>query len=284
MASEINATSSENSTKNTIDVSIIEDPSTINTYFQEASIINTSINESSEIVSTMSSESSTIETNFVENTTQINVVTNYVNDAVLSVRVKGDSIGPQTGDVELQPEKIEHFHSETEYSQGDIVLYNYNIYEANKDFISTETFNVNDWTLVGNNLTSITSNDNSVDITTISNSVDISVKKIVDEEKVRAELVEKTLQDLIDTKVDKVEGKSLSSNDFTNEYKNKLDSIEQGAEINVQSDYAETNQLSDSFIKNKPNIYTKEEQTPELVTLSLDNSTIKKYSIITLND
>lgn len=41
------------------------------------------------------------------------------------------------------------------------------------------------------------------------------------------------LQDVIDTKVDKVSGKGLSTNDYTTAEKNKLDGIEAGAEKNV---------------------------------------------------
>ena len=62
---------------------------------------------------------------------------------------------------------------------------------------------------------------------------------------------------LLDLKVDKVIGKNLSTNDYTNIEKLKLSSIEEGAEINVQSDWNEINTLSDSFIKNKPTIPNK---------------------------
>lgn len=54
------------------------------------------------------------------------------------------------------------------------------------------------------------------------------------------------------TKVDAVEGKGLSTNDFTNAYKTKLDGIATGAEVNVQSDWTETSTSSDAYIKNKP--------------------------------
>jgi len=37
------------------------------------------------------------------------------------------------------------------------------------------------------------------------------------------------LADSFDAKVDKVEGKTLTSNDFTDELKSKLDNIEEGA-------------------------------------------------------
>lgn len=59
------------------------------------------------------------------------------------------------------------------------------------------------------------------------------------------------------TKVDKVTGKGLSTNDFTDALETKLNGIAAGAEVNVQSDWNETNTSSDAFIKNKPAIPTK---------------------------
>ena len=59
-------------------------------------------------------------------------------------------------------------------------------------------------------------------------------------------------------KVDKVSGKGLSTNDFTNEYKQKLGGIEAGAEVNVQANWTETNTSSDSYIQNKPGNATTE--------------------------
>lgn len=60
------------------------------------------------------------------------------------------------------------------------------------------------------------------------------------------------LQTDVANKVDKVEGKVLSTNDFTNELKTKLEGIAAGAEVNVQADWNETNDSSDAYIKNKP--------------------------------
>lgn len=59
------------------------------------------------------------------------------------------------------------------------------------------------------------------------------------------------------TKVDKEAGKGLSTNDFTTALLNKLNGIEAGAEVNVQSDWNVTNTSSDAYIKNKPAIPTK---------------------------
>ncbi len=61
----------------------------------------------------------------------------------------------------------------------------------------------------------------------------------------------------VDSKVDKVSGKGLSTNDYTTAEKNKLSGIASGAEVNVQADWNITDTNSDAFIKNKPAIPTK---------------------------
>lgn len=43
-----------------------------------------------------------------------------------------------------------------------------------------------------------------------------------------------------------------TDNNFTDYYKDKLDGIEEGAEVNVQSDWTESNPTSDAFILHKP--------------------------------
>lgn len=57
-------------------------------------------------------------------------------------------------------------------------------------------------------------------------------------------------------KVDKVEGKGLSTNDYSNDEKTKLEGIAAGAEVNVQSDWNQSNSEKDDFIKNKPTLGT----------------------------
>ncbi|MBQ2644277.1 hypothetical protein IJG14_01725 [bacterium] len=64
---------------------------------------------------------------------------------------------------------------------------------------------------------------------------------------------------LLDEKVDKVAGKGLSTNDYTDAEKTKLEGIEAGAEVNVQSDWSQADSEADDFIKNKPSIYTQSE-------------------------
>ena len=65
-----------------------------------------------------------------------------------------------------------------------------------------------------------------------------------------------TVDTAINNKVDKVEGKGLSTNDFTDDLKSKLDGIAEGAEVNVQANWTEDDTASDSYIQNKPTIGT----------------------------
>lgn len=57
-------------------------------------------------------------------------------------------------------------------------------------------------------------------------------------------------QTALDSKVDKIAGKGLSTEDYTTTEKNKLAGIETGAEVNVQSDWNAAS--GDAFIANKP--------------------------------
>lgn len=68
--------------------------------------------------------------------------------------------------------------------------------------------------------------------------------------------VETALADLASNKVDKVAGKGLSTNDFTNADKTKLDGIEAGAEANVQSDWNVNDAADDAYILHKPTLGT----------------------------
>lgn len=57
--------------------------------------------------------------------------------------------------------------------------------------------------------------------------------------------------------VAKENGKGLSTNDYTTAEKNKLNGIAEGAEVNVQANWAESNSSSDAYIQNKPTIPSK---------------------------
>jgi hypothetical protein len=60
--------------------------------------------------------------------------------------------------------------------------------------------------------------------------------------------------ELYESKVDKITGQGLSENNFTNLEQVKLSGIEEGAEVNVQADWNQTDDEADDFIKNKPEI------------------------------
>lgn len=86
--------------------------------------------------------------------------------------------------------------------------------------------------------------------------------------------IEASIQDILNTKVDKLPGKGLSTNDYTTTEKNKLAGIASGAEVNVQSDWNVTNSSSDAYIKNKPSL-------AEVATSGSYNSLTNKPTIDT---
>lgn len=64
--------------------------------------------------------------------------------------------------------------------------------------------------------------------------------------------IEDGIEELQAQKVDKTSGKGLSTNDYTTAEKTKLAGIAAGAEVNVQSDWSQSDSSADDFIKNKP--------------------------------
>lgn len=63
--------------------------------------------------------------------------------------------------------------------------------------------------------------------------------------------VNQMFTELYTNKVDKESGKGLSSNDFTDLEQTKLAGIEDGAEVNVQSDLLQDDDTQDDYIKNR---------------------------------
>lgn len=78
---------------------------------------------------------------------------------------------------------------------------------------------------------------------------------------------------LASSKVDKITGKGLSTNDFTDVFKNKLNGIAVGAEVNVQSDWRQGNTSSDDFIKNKPTRLSEFTNDSGFITSTVNNLT-----------
>ena len=60
--------------------------------------------------------------------------------------------------------------------------------------------------------------------------------------------------ELNDKKVEKIAGKDLSKNDFTDDLKTKLDSLEFGSGVQIQADWIQTDNLALDYIKNKPEL------------------------------
>ena len=58
----------------------------------------------------------------------------------------------------------------------------------------------------------------------------------------------------MNSKVDVIANKGLSTEDYTTAEKTKLSGIEAGAEVNVQPDYNQSDSTQDDYIKNKPNL------------------------------
>ena len=80
---------------------------------------------------------------------------------------------------------------------------------------------------------------------------------------------------LAGTKVDKETGKGLSTNDFNNALLTKLNGIATGAEVNVQSNWAETDSTSDAYIQNKPTIPTVNNGT---LTINVNGTGVGTFS------
>lgn len=64
-------------------------------------------------------------------------------------------------------------------------------------------------------------------------------------------LIEGQIEALEENKVDKVDGKQLSTNDYTDKDKKKLDGIAEGAEANVRTDWNEEDESKPNFLLNK---------------------------------
>ena len=101
--------------------------------------------------------------------------------------------------------------------------------------------------------------------------------------------------ELYTNKVDKIAGKGLSENDFTDAEQTKLAGIEAGAEVNVQADFLQDDDTADDYIKNKPDsLYASvgyfhyadaaTKITPILLTASVEqkltNDTLGEYTNI----
>lgn len=89
-----------------------------------------------------------------------------------------------------------------------------------------------------------------------------------------ANKVQGAVDELAEEKVDKVSGKGLSTNDYTNAEKQKLANIESNAQANVQSDWNEDDIEDDGYIKNKPDLSTSLTATGNPITIESSESNL----------
>ena len=87
---------------------------------------------------------------------------------------------------------------------------------------------------------------------------ELDAKNYIDETELNAKgyAIKTEVDTALSDKVDIEAGKGLSANDFTDDLKTKLEGIEEGAEVNVQSDWNITDTSNDTYIKNKPDLTT----------------------------
>lgn len=67
---------------------------------------------------------------------------------VLSVRIKGDQHGPQTGDVVLNAASVADFSEEDTYLKGEVVVYNGDMVRADVDITEPHPFDDTEWTAI----------------------------------------------------------------------------------------------------------------------------------------
>ncbi len=80
-----------------------------------------------------------------ENNVPIIVTDVFRDDAVLSVRIKGDQIGPQTGDVVLEGTTFHDWEPNTDYVKDEVVFYNGRLYRSKGNHTSGTTFTPDNW-------------------------------------------------------------------------------------------------------------------------------------------
>ncbi|CAB5224106.1 hypothetical protein UFOVP388_49 [uncultured Caudovirales phage] len=149
--------------------------------------------------------------------------------------------------------------------------------------VTPELTTVNINTVTGGNLvTSVNGEIGDVVIPTGNvNDATTSVKGIL---KLAGDLAGTADLPTVPNKVDKVAGKGLSANDFTNTLKTKLDGIADGAEVNVNADWNATS--GDAQILNKPTIPSisgLELQANKQNSLAVDGTGVKYPTVDAVN-
>lgn len=72
-----------------------------------------------------------------------------MNDPVLSVRIKNDKEGPQTGDVVLNGSAINEWATGNSYDIGDVVVYDNQFYQSLEEQVAEQSFDYDKWQQIG---------------------------------------------------------------------------------------------------------------------------------------
>ena len=164
------------------------------------------------------------------------------------------SVNGMVGDVVVAV-SLTNFAPHTFYPKNTAILQNGALYYARQDFTSGDSFNVNDWlapefsqvqadwnekTTTSNsfiknkptNVSQFTNDSNYCTVASVDSKINTAKSEINGQitplsTKVSGlETNVSTLTSSLNNKVDKVSGKALSTNDFTNDYKKKLDDFD----------------------------------------------------------
>lgn len=139
------------------------------------------------------------------------VIKSYVDSSVAgltgAMHFIGDAAVPITNNSSVDPHISGYSLSSAQ--PGDVILY------EQKEFVWTGA----NWRLLGD--------EGSYAIKGSIKDADIDTEAEIQQSKIAG------LSDAFENKVDKIEGKSLTTNDFSDEYKQKLDEIEEGAQRNL---------------------------------------------------
>lgn len=263
---ELNSTIVPNNTVQTT----VQEGATVNTLETAGNVVETTMVSPSPVYTTHNTVP-IVQTIITKDTQDITSVVDGFWDVVWSVN-------GQTGDV-LIDVVLGEFTSNTTYTKNSIISYNGAIYRARVNFTSTSTFNPSDWDIV--NFTAVPSvntflanhqyiygemiqHDTKL-YTAKYNFISTATFNLADWNQVGGGesswgAIVGTLSDQTDlstalgNKVDKENGKGLSTNDYTTTEKDKLSGIASGAEVNVQTDWNQSDNTADDFLKNKPTI------------------------------
>ena len=123
------------------------------------------------------------------------------------------------------------------------------------------------------NIESIQGQVTNLEVDNTTNKKDISkIKEKNNEQDEKINSNTSKLEELENNKVDKVDGKGLSTNDFTNEDKSKLDSLENYNDSKIKQDISEIQQEQETQNKNIESIQKVDEKQDELIQKLKDNS------------